>query len=50
MTVALQESGHKFIKCSWILEKCSHLVEIVRRHQYILWVSHDVNHLRQLQS
>lgn len=49
MTFALQECGHKFIKCSWILEECSHLVEVVWRHQNILRVSHDIDHLRRLQ-
>lgn len=49
MTFALQESGHKFVECSWILEKCSHLVEIVWRHQNVLRVSHDVDYLRQLE-
>lgn len=48
LTSALQECGHELVKCSWILEECSHLVEVVWRHQNILWVPHDIDHLWQI--
>lgn len=47
LTSALQELINKFIKGSWIIKEAGHLVEVVGRHNDVLWVPHDVDHLRR---
>lgn len=48
LTFALQEFVHELIKSPWIWKEWSHLVEVVWRHNDILWVPHDIDHLWQL--